>query len=165
MEWLKQWLIGITAAAMLNAIAQSLMPKGAVRQVGRLTGGLVLLFAMLSPIYQLEDNSVAGAFAPYWADIARYEAAGGTDEDPFLKSIIEEQCSAYIQDKALQAGIECHAEVMCTSQTEGYPYPTKVRVTGSIDRKQRQWLEQLIETQLAIPKQAQSYETESGEIK
>ena len=47
LAWIKAWLLGITAAALLVAAAQSLMPGGAVRRVGRLTGGLVLLLALM----------------------------------------------------------------------------------------------------------------------
>ena len=39
MELLRAWLTGITAAAILCALANSLMPEGAVRRVGSWPAG------------------------------------------------------------------------------------------------------------------------------
>ena len=41
MELLRAWLTGVTAAAILCALADSLMPPGPVRKAGKLAGGLV----------------------------------------------------------------------------------------------------------------------------
>ena len=50
MELLRQWLVGVTCAAMIIALADSLTPSGTVRKVGKLVGGLVLLLAVLQPV-------------------------------------------------------------------------------------------------------------------
>lgn len=48
MELVGNWLTGVTAAAILCALANSLMPDGPVRRVGRLACGLAVLAAALS---------------------------------------------------------------------------------------------------------------------
>lgn len=48
------WLTGVTAAAILCALANSLMPDGPVRRVGRLACGLAVLAAVLGPVLRLE---------------------------------------------------------------------------------------------------------------
>ena len=45
MELLRQWLTGVTCAAIIVALADSLMAGGTVRRIGRLAGGLLLLAA------------------------------------------------------------------------------------------------------------------------
>ena len=50
MELVKQWLLGITGAAVLAALAEGIMPEGGIRQVGKLTCGLLLLSAVLRPL-------------------------------------------------------------------------------------------------------------------
>ena len=40
---MKQWLMGVIAAAILCTIAQDLSPRGSVKQVGRLVCAMVLL--------------------------------------------------------------------------------------------------------------------------
>ena len=47
---MSEWLTGITAAAMLTAVARYLMPQGAVQQVGSLVCGMLLLWAVLKPL-------------------------------------------------------------------------------------------------------------------
>ena len=41
LELIRQWLVGITCAAMIAALAEGLAPPGAVRKVGRFTGGQI----------------------------------------------------------------------------------------------------------------------------
>ena len=48
MELVGNWLTGVTAAAILCALANSLMPDGPVRRVGRLACGLAVLAAVLA---------------------------------------------------------------------------------------------------------------------
>ena len=48
------WLLTVIAASLLCALADALMPPGAVKRVGRLVCGLVLLAAILSPAVRLD---------------------------------------------------------------------------------------------------------------
>ena len=40
LELIRQWLVGITCAAMVVALAEGLTPPGTIRKIGKLTGGL-----------------------------------------------------------------------------------------------------------------------------
>ena len=80
-----------------------------------------------------------------------------------MKSIIEEECSAYIQNKAKEQGMECQVSVNCGGEEKEYPYPVTVSIIGVLNNNQREWLETLIETDLGVPRQEQTYRTESGE--
>ena len=53
MDLVGNWLTGVTAAAILCALANSLMPDGPVRRVGRLACGLAVLAAVLGPVCML----------------------------------------------------------------------------------------------------------------
>ena len=59
MALLGSWLTGVTAAAILCALADRLMPEGPVRRAGKLALGLVMLAAVLRPLLQLEAVSPA----------------------------------------------------------------------------------------------------------
>lgn len=163
MEWVRQWLLGVTAAAMLNALAQSMMPKGSVQRIGTLTGGLVLLLAVLQPIGGLDAGALREAFSPYLRDAELYGKVPETGQASFLKSIIEEECAAYIQDKAGEMGIECRVTVVCGGETGEYPYPEAVLVRGVADEERRARLTALIENDLGVAAEKQSYRTEGGE--
>ena len=43
MSWFRTYLMGVVSAAMVVALAQALTPEGAVKKIGRLVGGIVLL--------------------------------------------------------------------------------------------------------------------------
>ena len=50
MSFLREWLLGVTAAALAVALAQALTPEGTVKKLLRITGGLVLLLAVVRPL-------------------------------------------------------------------------------------------------------------------
>jgi len=163
MEWFRQWLIGITVAAMLNAAAKSLMPKGIVRQIGALTGGLVVLLAILQPVYRLDESRVEEVFFPYIGTTESYMLTAQTDTGSLMRDIIEEECGAYIQDKAKELGLECMVTVVCEEEGEGYPYPKQALVEGRLSQTEKELLSAMIAQDLGIEEQNQTYRTESGE--
>ena len=159
MELIKSWLVGITCAAMVVALADGLMPQGAVRKIGRLTGGLVLLLAITRPLLTLDPAALAmdwtGETAA-WSEES--EALEQTNED-LLKTIIAQRTGAYILDKAAALGVTCQVVVTVGPSEEGeYPVPQAVTVTGNFSRQQRQMLTQTIAADLGIPADRQTYE-------
>lgn len=164
-ELIRSWVIGITCAAMIVALAESLSPKGAVRKVGRLTGGLVLLLAILQPVMKIDSRDMAGILAEYRAEAAGYSVSLEAENDILVKAIIEEETGAYILDKATALGIgDCQVSVTAVSEEEGaYPIPDAVTVTGTLTEAQRYALSRQIEADLAIPAERQSYLTEDVE--
>ena len=164
MEWFRQWLIGITVAAMLNAAAKNLMPKGVVRQIGGLTGGLVVLLAMLQPVYRLEESRLSEVFSPY-IDTQTHTTAMAVNTYSLMKDIIESECSAYIQDKAKELGLICRVTVICTDKTEGYPYPQYALIEGNLKAEEKATLSEMLVQTLDIAPENQTYRTESGEEK
>lgn len=49
LELIRHWLVGITCAAMLVALAESLIPAGSIRRIARLSRGAVLLAGYPEP--------------------------------------------------------------------------------------------------------------------
>ena len=88
MELLRAWLTGVTAAAILCALADSLMPPGPVRKAGKLAGGLVMLAAILRPLVQIQASDPAR-----WLEAARPE---GTAQVQALEEERDEAVKALI---------------------------------------------------------------------
>ena len=158
LEAVGQWLTGITCAALIAALAERLTPPGPVRRVGRFTTGLVLLLAMLAPLPPLRGADLTRALAEYRLELEQYrlELEGETGEA--MKTIIEEQCAAYIQDKADGLGVSCAAEVETELTEEGWPMPRRVTVSGPLTQGQLEELAALIEAELAVPAEEQTYD-------
>ena len=158
MELIRSWLVGITCAAMVVALAESLAPPGAVRKVGRLTGGLVLLLAVLRPVMSLDMADFSGLLAEYRLEAAGYSDLLTQENENLMKAIIAEETGAYILDKAAALGIDnCEVQVEVAGQGEGYPIPESITVLGSLSDEQRLALTRRIETDLAIMEQRQTY--------
>ncbi len=154
---LKEWLLSVTAAAILCALAQGLIPPGPVRRVGRLTAGLVMAAALLAPL-----ASLRGVEPEQWLESwqPQQEIQGLEEQrDETMKTIIEDECSAYIVDKAAQLGMACQAEVICAPAGEGVFLPQQVTVTGNLTPGQQEQLTQYIQEDLGVPPEQQQYET------
>lgn len=157
METIRSWLIGITAAAVIAALADSLTPEGPVKKLGKLAGGLVLLLAVLGPVGKLSGIELSDLTAQYRLQSETYSAALETENDRLIKTIIEEETAAYIQDKAAELGIVCTAQVTCAADGEGVPVPASVVISGELRAEQMQALREMIGSDLNIPPEEQQY--------
>ena len=161
LELIRQWLLGITAAAMVVALAESLCLKGSLRGVVRLTGGLVLLTAVLNPLLRLDMEELGLALTEYRLDLSGYSAELEEENETLMRDIIEEQAAAYIQDKAAGLGISCRVAVEADGAGD-WPVPTAVTVTGALTAEQRETLTRTIEADFAVPAERQTYESGGG---
>ncbi|MEG2420273.1 MAG: stage III sporulation protein AF [Oscillospiraceae bacterium] len=159
MELIRNWLLGITCAAMVVVLCENLTPNGAIRRVGRLAGGCVLILAILSPITGLNYGALSEAMAKTRAAAAGYEYVFEGANRDLVKTIIAQQSSAYISDKAVSLGLgACQVEVTCRYGDGDFPVPVAVRVTGDFTREQGEALGRAIEQDFAIPPEKQTLE-------
>lgn len=150
MEWVRQWLLSMTCAALIAALADGLMPKGAVRQVGRLVCALMLLCVVLRPVLRVRIPSAEQLMERMGQELAadreRLEQHGGD----MLKTLIERESAAYIVDKAAALGSECEVRVECLLSEENLWLPYRAEVSGRLSREQRQRLTVQIQNELGI---------------
>ncbi|HWS43258.1 MAG TPA: stage III sporulation protein AF [Pseudoflavonifractor sp.] len=158
-ELIRSWLVGITCAAMIVALAESLSPAGAARKVGRLTGGLVLLLAILRPVAALDPGDLSGILAQYRVEAAGYGTLLDDENERLMKAIIEEETGAYILDKAASIGIQ-DCTVTVTVADGERPVPEAVTVMGNLTESQQKALSRQIEADLAIGAERQTYHRE-----
>lgn len=158
MELLRQWILGITCASVLLAAAQCLMPAGGARRVGSLAGGLLLLLAVAAPLARLDEGALSLAMTEYRLADTGSAALLELENKRLVKQIIEEQTAAYISDKAEELGAVCAAEVTYDYSGDGVAYPVSVTVRGALTQDQQARLTRLIEAELAVPKENQTYE-------
>ena len=152
---MSSWLIGVVAAAMLVAVARSLMPAGAVQQVGSLVCAVMLLWAVLKPLAPLAQ-SLLGEFH-FVGQTQGMEVEWSQQNEQLLKSFIEQECRTYIVDKAEELGIACQAHVTCRLGEEGVWLPDYVCVSGDLTTQQRHALEQVISGDLGVMGEQQEY--------
>lgn len=148
------WLIGMTCAAILAAVARCIMPPGPVRQVGSLICAMMLLWAILKPI-----AVPAGLMGKLPVDVQAWkiEAELKEKEEQLLKSLIEQECGTYIVDKAAELGVDCSATVTCMMDEAGVWLPGSCRTIGQLTTQQRGELERIISADLGIAPERQEY--------
>lgn len=159
MGFVRSWLLGVTAAALVLALAEALAPEGAVKKVCRLAGGMALLLAAAGPVLEaLDGNLLAGAVEGWRDRSQRYERELEENNERFYLAIIEEETAAYVMDKARELGFECAVEVTCGYDENGVPCPWEVAARGQWAPEQRARLERLLEEELGVPARRQYYE-------
>ena len=162
MGLVRQWLLGVTAAALVLALAEALAPEGGAKKVCRLAGGMAQLLAAAGPLTGLLDGGFLTRAVEGWRDKARsYELELEEKNDLFYLSIIEEETAAYVMDKAKEFGFDCQAEVTYGYDEEGVPRPWEVTARGSWTQEQREQLGRLLEEELGVPPKRQFYDEET----
>ena len=159
MGFVRSWLLGVPAAALVLALAEALAPEGSVKKVCRLAGGMALLLAAAGPVLEaLDGNLLAGAVEGWRDRSQRYERELEENNERFYLAIIEEETAAYVMDKARELGFECAVEVTCGYDENGVPCPWEVAARGQWAPEQRARLERLLEEELGVPARRQYYE-------
>ena len=136
MELIRAWIVSVTVSAIVIAAADALMPEGAVRQVGRFTGGLILLLGLLQPVVNMDYGDLYAMVNALPVDAVRQEAAEEALTAP-MKTGIEDRLAAYIVEEAAALGAVCTAEVRCTPDENGVPIPAEAVVSGRLTPDQR----------------------------
>ncbi len=122
----RSWLLGITAAAILAALAESMMPEGGVKQVGKLVCGLALITAVLRPLGSVEVTDLV----PMWEYDVQQSQVLQEEADRCMNTIIEEEMSAYSMDKAAQLGVPCSIRIACRLDEAGVFLPASAEIFG-----------------------------------
>ena len=153
----RSWLLAVIAVSLLCAVADALMPSGAVKRVGRMTCGLVLIGAILSPVATVDLEGSQRWLESYLTSVQSREAELEETVSGQIKVIIEQKYAAYIVDKAAQLGLNCRARVKCALSEDGLYLPVRTEVTGSMTADVQGRLIRLIQSDLGVPAQAQIY--------
>ena len=161
----RNWLIAVTCAALIAAVAQAAMPEGSIKQVGKLLCGMVILLAVVRPAMGVQISNAVCSLRQM-QDLTQWQRAQLQESNgAMLKSLIERECSAYISDKAAENEIRCQVQVSSHPGEGGTWVPWTVQITGDLTQIQRSTLARIIQQELDIPSDRQQYVGgESGEV-
>lgn len=151
------WLLAVIGASLICALAGALMPRGAARQAGKLVCGLVLLWAILSPLAGPDLQDGQRWLEDYLASLDTREAELAETVNSQMKVIIEQEYAAYIVDKAAQLGLTCSVRVECGLSEEGLYLPVRAEVSGPLTEDERDRVFRLIAGDLGVPESELMY--------
>ena len=147
----REWLTSIVVVTMLLSVAQSLIPEGGIRKIASITGGLVLLVALLQPILGADLERLELRLEDYETAIEKRQEELAEAGEAELQGIIAERTAAYISEKADTLGLSVTAEVRTEPGPDGVPVPVEVELRGQPSEE----LAAYVEHELGIPRERQ----------
>ena len=92
--------------AVLCAAVTSICPEGNVKKICSLTCSIVMITAALKPLAGFDFNEYAVQLTHYREMSAALTESSQELDNRLNRLVIEEECSAYIWDKAREYGVE-----------------------------------------------------------
>ncbi|NCB51787.1 MAG: hypothetical protein EOM54_07905 [Clostridia bacterium] len=159
---LREWVLGLCGSAVVCALALAVCPKGRVNGVLRVICGAVMTIALLAPVVGLDFEVYSESLEKY--RVAADETAGSASksEDILTRTIIEDECAAYILDKAVKLGLSMSCvRVSARWSEEGfwYPYEAVLQALGTQEKKTE--LAEIVASDLGIPRDRQYWEEDA----
>ena len=161
--FLRSWLTGMICTAAIVAISQALAPKGTMKKIGAMLGGLVLMCAMLKPALGFDFSTFSAAMSQYRLEAEEASLALTEENLEQMKDIIAGDAEAYIADKAKELGAAAEGEVRCEVNEAGLPYPAEATVWGSFTEGQKREIRSGLEAEFGIPAERQNFLQERRE--
>ena len=155
MQAIREYVLGIAAAAMICAVVLCFARKGTMEPLLKLICGLVLTFAVVKPLLSISMG--------HWEDLniicqkeGEKAAQAGTElAKKTLRDIIIADTQAYILDKAQEMALSIQVTVDLSKDEP--PVPESVTITGALSPYERSCLGNFMEKELGITKERQQW--------
>ena len=149
-----QWLHAVIYTGIVCSIALMLSPDGRVKNALKILCAVAMCAAIVSPLSELDFDAYSKAMARCRLDAEQYTTQGEQYSKNLNRTIIEDECRAYILDKAASLGLTVTVELEMETRA-ATPYPKAVTIHGEATPAQKQQLQQYLEQTFAIPVQRQ----------
>lgn len=152
MEGIRQYIVSVTAAAILCAVLRQLLPeKGLTSSLLKLISGIFLAFVVISPVKDVDIGSYTVYFESISLEGEALAAEGKDMASDAMACIIKDQTEAYILDKAKSLDAPISVEVELGQDS----VPVSVRIHGTVSPYARSVLETMLTEELGIAKENQ----------
>jgi hypothetical protein len=148
---LGRWIYGVVCASMIAAAALLITPDGQAKGAVKLTCGLLITAALLSPLRGFDYAAFSRSLAALREDAGGIAGRMRETNEKLTALIIEQECAAYILDKSARLGLDgLSAEVSVEWSTDGYWRPVEARLSGDTDDGARAEINRYVESELGI---------------
>ena len=155
MAAVREYILGLTAAAMLCGITLSFTEKGAVQQLLKLICGLILAFCLVNPVLSIAMGDWQSLGIDYSEEAREAAEEGKEHSEKAVRTLIKQESEAYILDKARQLDLNIQVEIELSDQA--LPVPDFVTITGSVPPYQKSRLSLILEREMGIQKEHQKW--------
>lgn len=156
MSEFKQYIIAVTAAAIVGSVVITICDKKSTTSaVIKLIVGVFMTLTIVKPIIDVKIVDISEYLSTVNALAADSVQSGSLWAASESAAIIKDRTEAYILDKALSMGLHIDVDVSVSEQT---PFaPSFVTVTGNVPPYARTQLSQLIEEDIGVSKENQTW--------
>ncbi len=152
MDSIRQYLLSVTAAALICAIARQLTgSKGSAGTVIRIIAGIFLTVTVISPLAEFSVDGWSDYIRDLQTDAGDAVAEGERILSDNLNEVIKQRTEAYILDKANMLDAEVTVEV--TNRSGTLPVPERIVIHGRLSPYAKKRLEELIVQDLGVAKE------------
>ena len=155
MEAIRDYLISISSAALICAVATRLVSKGTVGSVVKLMAGILMALSIVSPLLRIRLDELTDMMDDIQISAEEIAAEGENSARRDMEELILAQLQSYILDKAESMGVELTVEIELESQ--GLPIPCAVTLRGSVSPYAKSVLSDYIAENLGIEAEAQTW--------
>ena len=136
MNVIRDWVITLASSAILCAVLSEITPEGKVKTIQRIVCAIVMAAAFFSPLLNLRYEGYAVNLAEYEKAAALISSDAEKIADTLSRKYIEEECVAYILDKAQTFGCDASgAEVEVRWSGRGVWYPVSAEIFASYNSR------------------------------
>lgn len=154
MDGIREYLIGVLAAALLCTVVSMLLdPKSAIGMCVKLLSGFLMLLSVLRPWVSFRPEGLFSWMESLDSEGASYVAQGQNQGKDLYRDSIKQALEAYILDEVRR--LECQLTVEVILSEEELPIPRQVRLTGDISPYNRQKLSNFLSEQLGVAREEQ----------
>lgn len=153
MEAAGEYILSVTATALICAVSGKLLVKGTAAHVVKLMTGILMALTMVSPLLSIRLDQVMDLVDDIHisADYVAHEGENSARQE--MAQRISKQLESYILDKAESMGVEL--VVTFELESKGLPVPCAVTLQGNIGPYAKAVLTDYIEQNLGIEAEAQ----------
>lgn len=153
MQILREYIVGIGAAAMICGITLSLAGNSSMQPLLKLICGIVLTFAAVRPILNLSGENFQRFCMEYEREAEHAVQEGKMLAQQYRNQRIMEGTQTYILDKARELGLDLQVKVALNQQEP--PLPERVWIQGRLDFAAQRELSRILSEELGISRENQ----------
>lgn len=149
----------MTGAAALSMIAMSITPEGRVKKAVKLVCAFTVILSLISGITDFDFEAYSKSMAEHKRDGEKLVSEAVEEQSLLEREYIENECVAYILDKAAALEISCDSASVTLGWSEkGYWYPEKAEMNTPYSSE----LAACLEAELGISNENQTWSESDG---
>lgn len=153
---IRSYILSVAAAAIICAvIRQFFQNSGAADRILRVLTGICMTLTVLQPLLNVQIGKISNIMSDFSYEANIAVQAGKENSYQAISEFIKEETESYILEKATQ--YDSNLQVRVLLNADEIPLPVAVELKGEVSPYAKQCIEKMIEEELGIPCEAQTW--------